>query len=372
MPVQEIVTAVGQKRYLVVDAAGNVVVSVTRYLKFLDHAGRARNTIRTYAYSLSLFAEFLQQQSLTYQQLTLDDLAKFVVWLKMPHASLTIVTLQPAAHARTNTTINHILTTVAGFYDYLWRQDDLEHALHTNTHTGVAIGFRPFKGFFHHLIKEHTGERHLLRQPTAKGRPPTLSHAEVSLLVAGCQNRRDHLLLMLLFESSLRIGEALALWIEDIDVGRCRLRVQDRGALANDAEIKTPASCRSVDVSRDLINLILDYLAIVHTDDVATNHLFIKLRGAHAGDPLEYADVHDLFQRLQRKTGIDATPHLLRHSSLTALARAGWRPEHLQQRAGHANFQYTYQLYVHSNDEDLRDAWEMSEHHLHLSQGGKA
>jgi integrase/recombinase XerD len=110
----------------------------------------------------------------------------------------------------------------------------------------------------------------------------------------------------------------------------------------------------------------LDYLAIVHTDDIATNHLFIKLRGVHAGAPLEYADVHDLFQRLHRKTGIDATPHLVRHSSLTALARAGWRPEHLQQRAGHANFQYTYQMYVHPSDDDLRAAWEQSEQHLHL------
>jgi integrase len=143
-----------------------------------------------------------------------------------------------------------------------------------------------------------------------------------------------------------------------VDVDGRKIHVRDRGPLANDAEIKTPASCRSVDVSDELINQILDYLIVVHTDDVTTNHLFIKLRGAHAGQPLEYADINDLFQRLKHKTAIDAHAHLLRHSSLTSLAKNGMRPEVLRERAGHAQFQYTYQLYVHPNDEEMREEGE--------------
>jgi len=163
-------------------------------------------------------------------------------------------------------------------------------------------------------------------------------------MVHACENIRDQLLITLLYESSLRVGECLALWIEDVDVGSRKIHVQDRGPLSNDAEIKTPASCRTIDVSDELINHILDYLVIVHTDEVETNHLFIKLRGPRSGQPLEYADVNDLFRRLKAKTGIDAHAHLLRHSSLTSLAKHGWRPEHLRERAGHAQFQYTYQL----------------------------
>jgi len=86
----------------------------------------------------------------------------------------------------------------------------------------------------------------------------------------------------------------------------CQIYVLDRGQLVNGAEIKTPAGCRVVDVSRNLINHILDYLVVVHTDEVQTNHLFIKLHGVRSGQPFEYADINDLFQRLKRKTRIDA------------------------------------------------------------------
>lgn len=37
------------------------------------------------------------------------------------------------------------------------------------------------------------------------------------------------------------------------------------------------------------------------------------------------------------------TPHTLRHSMLTLLAELGWQPEPLQERAGPALFQQTYQ-----------------------------
>lgn len=193
------------------------------------------------------------------------------------------------------------------------------------------------------------------------------------ILVNACENIRDQLLLKLLYESSLRVGECLALWIEDVDVDGRKIHVRDRGELANDAEIKTEACCRSVDVSADLINQILDYLVIVHTDEVETNHLFVKLRGLRAGKPLEYADVNDLFQRLKAKTGIDAHAHLLRHSFLTSLAKNGMRPEVLRERAGHAQFQYTYQLYVHPSEEDMREEWERvkaQSHPGHPAEGG--
>jgi integrase/recombinase XerD len=269
--------------------------------------------------------------------------------------------------ARTNTTINGCLTAVAGFYDYLWRQDELDTDLNEKTRTYLPARSRSYKSFLHHIAKGRLVEKNLLKQRMPRrGQPKTLSKEQIETLVNACQNIRDQLLLTLLYESSLRVGECLALWIEDVDVDGRKIHVRDRGPLTNDAEIKTPTSCRSVDVSDDLINQILDYLVIVHTDEVETNHLFIKLRGSHSGQPLEYADVNDLFQRLKAKTGIDAHAHLFRHSSLTSLAKNGMRPEALCERAGHAQFQYTYQLYVHPSEEEMREEWEQTEAQLRL------
>ncbi len=372
MRVQEIRTTDYHKRYVVVDGNGNLVVPVVRYLKYLNAIGRARNTLRSYAQSLSLYFTYLAQEHLDYQQVTLDDLGGFVLWLKNPYRSLKVLPVRPVTQARTNTTINGCITAVAGFYDYLWRQDELDTDLNEKTRTYLPARSRSYKSFLHHIATGKLIEKNLLKQRMPRrGQPKTLSKEQIETLVNACENIRDQLLLTLLYESSLRIGECLALWIEDVDVDGRKIHVRDRGELANDAEIKTEACCRSVDVSDDLINRILDYLVIVHTDEVETNHLFIKLRGLHAGKPLEYADVNDLFQRLKAKTGIDAHAHLLRHSSLTSLAKNGMRPEVLRERAGHAQFQYTYQLYVHPSEEEMRQEWEQIEEHLRLDHSAR-
>jgi len=369
MRVQEIRTPDHQKRYVVVDSNGNLVVPVVRYLKYLHAIGRARNTLRSYAQSLSLYFTYLAQEQLDYQQVTLDDLGGFVLWLKNPYRSLKVLPVQPVTQARTNTTINGCITAVSGFYDYLWRQDDLATNLNEKTRTYLPARARSYKSFLHHIAKGKLVEKNLLKQRVPRqGQPKTLSKEQIEKLVNACDNIRDQLLLTLLYESSLRIGECLALWIEDVNVDGRKIHIRDRGELANDSEIKTPASCRTVDVSDELINQILDYLVIVHTDEVETNHLFVKLRGTCAGQPLEYADVNDLFQRLKRKTGIDAHAHLLRHSSLTSLAKNGCRPEVLRERAGHAQFQYTYQLYVHPSEDEMREEWERTGVNAQLTQ----
>lgn len=153
-------------------------------------------------------------------------------------------------------------------------------------------------------------------------------------------------------------GECLALWVEDIDVAENRIHIRDRGPLENDAEIKTVHAQRAIDLSSDLIDEIVAYVGKVHTAEVDTNHVFIKLHGEQAGQAMTYPDVDSLFRRLRAKTTIDVTPHILRHSMLTKLAELGWQPEHLQERAGHASFQQTYQTYVHPSGEALRVAWE--------------
>jgi integrase/recombinase XerD len=365
MRVQEILTSEQQKRYVVINDDGDLVIPIARYLKYLNAIGRARNTLRAYAYSLSLYFTYLTQQQLDYQQVTLDDLGSFVLWLKNPYYSLKVLPVQPIVQARTNTTINGCITAIAGLYEYLWRNDELATNVNEKTRAYLPAHARSYKGFLHHIAKGKLVEKNLLKQRVpCQHRPKTLTKEQIETLVTACDNIRDRLLLMLLYQSSLRIGEALALWIEDIDVASRKIHVRDRGSLVNDAEIKTPTSCRTIDVSEDLINQILDYLVIIHTDEIETNHLFVKLRGVNVGQPLGYAEVNDLFQRLSCKTGIEAHAHLLRHSSLTSLAKHGWRPELLRDRAGHAQFQTTYQMYVHPDEEELREAWEQTQHYI--------
>jgi len=375
MRVVEIETQNQQRRYVVIDEEGSLVEPIARYLKYLDRIGAARHTIRSYASMLRLYWEFLLQQRLDWQQITLDDLAEFVLWLKLPTGSFKVLPAHPVPQARSNRTINHALTAITGFYDYHWRVEEVSTNLKETTTTYLPARARRYKSFLHHITKGSPVEKNILKQPTEnRQRPQTITKDQIQTLLDACTNQRDRLLIWLLYESAMRVGEALTLFVEDIDVAENRIHIRDRGVLENGAEIKTVHAPRSIDVSSDLIDEIVDYVGHAHTAEVATNHLFIKLHGANTGQALTYMDVDSLFRRLRQKTGLDVTPHILRHSMLTKLAELGWQPELLQERAGHASFQQTYQTYVHPSQEALRAAWEQTQQQACMgisSAGGK-
>jgi integrase/recombinase XerD len=375
MRVIEIQTSQDAKRYVVIDDAGEFIVPIVQYLKYLDRIGSARQTLRSYAAALRLYWKFLSQEQLDWQHITLDDLSLFVLWLKLPSGSLKVLPAHPVEQARSNRTINHTLTVVRGFYDYHWRVEEVSTNLKDKTTTLLPARTRGYKGFLHHITKGSPVAKNILRQKEEKRqRPKTISKDQIQELLDACTNQRDRLLVHLLYESAMRVGESLALFVEDIDVAENRIHIRDRGELPNGAEIKTIHAPRSIDVSPDLIDEIVAYVGRAHTAEVETNHLFIKLRGQCSGLALTYADVDSLFRRLRQKTGLDVTPHILRHSMLTKLAELGWQPELLQERAGHASFQQTYQTYVHPSQEALRAAWEQTQQQVCMgisSTGGK-
>jgi integrase/recombinase XerD len=362
MRVVEIETQNAQRRYVVIDENGELVEPVVRYLKYLDRIGSARQTLRSYAMALRLYWEFLLQEHLSWQQVTLDDLSRFVLWLKLPSGSFKVVPAHPVEQARSNRTINHTLTIVRGFYDYHWRTEEVPTNLKEKMTTSLSGRFRRYKGFLHHITKGSPIAKNILRQKEEKRqRPKTITKDQIQDLLNACASERDCLLVRLLYETAMRVGESLALFVEDVDVAENRIHIRDRGELPNDAEIKTIHSPRSLDVSSNLIDEVVAYVGRAHTAEVETNHLFIKLHGQHTGQALTYTEVDSLFRRLRHKTGLDVTPHVLRHTMLTGLAELGWQPELLQERAGHASFQQTYQTYVHPSQEALRAAWEQAQ-----------
>ena len=224
---------------------------------------------------------------------------------------------------------------------------------------------RGFKDFLYHINRTRQYDTRVIRLIEPQKRIKTLKKSEVENLLSACLTTRDRFLIQLLWESGLRIGEALALWLEDIEPDAHRIHIVDRGELTNLSEIKTVCSPRTVDVSADLINLFFEYIVEAHTDDVDTNHVFIKLSGPHKHSPLEYGDVSALVRRLQKRTGFHFTVHMLRHSSLSELRRLGWPVEQLRIRAGHHFVQSTY-VYLHTDDEELRQEWIRTENQMLL------
>src|SRR5437588_1688670 len=219
MRVVEIETQEHKVRYVVMDEEGKLVGPIVQYLKYLDRIGVARNTLRSYATALRLYWQYLEQEELDWQQITLDDLARFVLWLKLPSGSLKVLPAHPVEQARSNRTINDTLTVLRGFYDYHWRMETVSTNMKEKTTASLPARTRRYKSFLHHISKGSPVTKNILRQQEARRRyPKTITKDQVQQLLDACSNRRDHVLVRLLYESAMRIGEALALWVEDINV----------------------------------------------------------------------------------------------------------------------------------------------------------
>ncbi|MGA5674894.1 transposase [Bacillus cereus] len=369
MRVITLLTKGGKVRYMLLDHNNEPVQPVLQYLKFKDNSGASRNTLRSFSFHLKLFFEFLHQIEKDYRRIGIDDMADFMRWLQNPHHDVKVSPIFPNEPIRKAQTVNIIINTVLGFYDYMMRHEDYSIQLSERLKKQVLGSRKGFKSFLHHINRNKSFSSHILKLKVSKQQPKVLSKYQVSAILNACTNIRDLFLIQLLWESSMRIGEALALWLEDFEIDARRIHIRDRGELSNLAEIKTVCSPRCIDVSEDLINMYLEYIAQFHTDEVDTNHVFIKLSGRNKGNPFEYTDVVSLVQRLRKKTNVYFTPHMLRHTSLTELRRAGWKDEHLMKRAGHAHIQTTMQMYIHPSDEDIRKDWEKVQENMRISKG---
>jgi integrase/recombinase XerD len=369
--VDTVVTSDGRTRYMLVDSSCDPVLPVLKYLKFRDNGDAARNSLRAYCQHLKLYFEFLEQQGLDYRQVSIDDMATFMRWLQNPFGSLKIAPVTPVSSTRGAKTVNTYISTVLNFYDYLMRHEDYSIQLSERLKKTILGSRRGFKDFLYHINKDREYPAKILKLKEPKIRRKVVSKAQVEQVLNACSNIRDKFLIQLLWETGMRIGEALALWLEDIEVDAQKIHIRDRGELPNLAEIKTVCSPRDLDVSAELMNFFFEYVAEIHTDEVDTNHVFIKLSGANCYQPMEYQDVASLFKRIIGKVEFTVTSHTLRHSHFTELRRHGWELERMQKRGGWSSIQTLMNTYLHPSDEEVREDWEKVEQKIKLQRGPK-
>lgn len=367
MEVAKVKTEDGKERYFVADDDGLPIEPILKFIRFKDNTNFARNTLRMYCQHLKLYFEYLQQIELDFQDVTIDDLALFVNWLQNPYKSTKIITTHQVETARSPRTVNIVVNTVLAFYDYILRHEEYSNNISDRLKKFVSTPSRNFKGFLYGIAHEQKKvTSNILKLKVPKSKPKTLSKEEIGTLIKTCSNLRDQFLLTLLYETGMRIGEALSLWIEDFDISDMVIDLKDRGELENNAEIKTVSSPRRIDVSQNLADMFMEYIAEYHTEKVETNHIFIKLSGSNKYKPMNYTDVDNLFRTLKKKTNIYVTPHMFRHSSLTLLRMAGWQPELLRIRAGHKNIYTTLNTYIHPSDEEITKEFNKTQPNLNL------
>ncbi|MEG4070839.1 tyrosine-type recombinase/integrase [Microcoleus sp. Pol11C2] len=337
--------------WTVLDDNYSAVRPIEQFISYLESIERSPNTIKSYAYHLKLYWEYLRDDNKDWTQIGLSDLANFVAWLRNPQPKVAHILQQEAK--RTEATVNAIITSVSMFYDYQERLGVVEDIPLYKTQ--VQSG-RRYKSFLHHINKSKPVRTKLIKLKEPKRIVKTLTQEQIKQLINACDRIRDKFLIALLYESGMRIGQALGLRHEDIQSWDNLIRIVPRQDNSNGARAKT-RNTYTIDISKELMGLYTEYL-LKEFEEIESDYVFVNLWDGVIGQPLKYGAVSDLFRRLSKKTGIEAHPHLLRHTHATELIRDGWDAAHVQKRLGHAQVQTVLDTYTHLTDDDMKKAYQ--------------
>jgi integrase/recombinase XerD len=331
------------------------VEPVERFLAFLAAIERSPNTIKAYAHDLKDWFAFLAGRGLDWRSVTVEDVAGFVAWLRLPPAARDgrVAVLPTVEHHCAAASVNRKLAALASFCEF--------HARHGVPLAGVLTAMAPagrrrgsrgsFKPFLHHVTKSNPQRRRTVALAAPTPRPQVLTAAQTQAILDGCTRLRDRLLFALLLDTGVRIGEALGLRHEDVEIAERQVRVVPR-VNANRARAKAGRS-RVIPASAELMRLYADYLNREY-GALDSDYVFVNLWGHPRGHPLSYPAVYDLVGRLRRQTGVAFGPHHFRHTYATWLLRRGAGMESVQQLLGHASITTTIDTYGHLTVEDAR------------------
>jgi integrase len=328
---------------------GAPVEPVESYLSYLAALERSPNTQRAYATSLKLWFEFLDHTSVSWGEVRVDDVAKFVAWLRAPAAN--VIVLDAGTAARAPATVNRHLAAVFGFYEHHARSG-------VEVPAGLVawrrIGRGSYKPFLHHVTKGRPVPTRPIKLRVPTRAPRTLTAEQVVAVLAAPARARDRFLLALLAETGMRIGQALGLRHADFVSRAKEVRIVPRADNANGARAKVRSQV-NLPVTAGLVRCYSDYMYAEY-GEIDSDYVFVNLWAGRVGAPMTYAAVHEMVDRIRARVGFDFTLHMLRHTHATELIRSGVAIEVVARLLTHQSSTTTSQTYVHLDVADVRAA----------------
>ena len=213
-------------------------------------------------------------------------------------------------------TLHRMISTLSSFYRYLYTQ-------------GVVVA-NPMLGV----------ERPRIKNLELK----YLKHSQVIRLLRSIENRRNRLIVRLIYATGVRVSELCAINVEDIDFEEQTIRVKGKGD-----------KIRTVFVDEETLDEIDEFIG-----NKIEGPLFIGQQGNH----ISPRTVQHIFKE-NAPDGI--TPHKIRHSYASELYRRSKNLRVVQENLGHSSIKTT-EIYLHT---DLEERKRVYQQYFPLSNGKK-
>lgn len=351
----------GEKVFTVVDSRGLPIDVVERFLTgYLRGSNSSTNTIESYARHLALFFRWLDIRGVDWEHLDFDGFCTFAQDLQdgtLP--SLRRVGQYRPLAPRSRNTASAVVAAIYSFLGY-WRLEG-RGPKDLRLFRDGGVGGRSKHSFLAHVSNRNPLPQARLRIRGPRSPIPKVIDFEAGFgrLISEASSHRDRLLVSAMFDGGLRISQALGLHHEDIDIARNRVRVVRRTNNANGALSK----------QRDEFFVSLPprffthYAASLTEEQLAlgidSDYVFVNLRESDRGRPMSYSNAFQIIGSLGRRANVELSPHTLRHTHGTSLAKAGWSAPEIAKRLGHSS-NASADVYIHLADDDIAEKYALS------------
>jgi len=193
-----------------------------------------------------------------------------------------------------------------------------------------------------------------------------LEREELKKLLAGMKVEKWRLFTIFLTLTGLRIGEAIALEDEDVDLASRQIHITKTYLCADQRlqhEGKTSNSYRSISIQNELVPIIKSMRACIRRERLIYRAPSTLFYPDAEGGYLHYATYCKYLKTNSEKIlHRTLTPHALRHTMVSLMAGEDVSLETISRRCGHADSRITKEIYFHVTQKlQERDAEEIKD-----------
>ena len=147
----------GREIVVLLDNDMRIVKPVYDYLKYQDQRDRAINTLIAYGNDLKAFWEFLSDYGYAYDEVSPKMIGEYKEYLMSEDDNIIAINREGA---RTAKTINRMLSTLHGFYQYKADMQEIDNPLLMHE---VNRPFNAFKGILEHARSDNKTKQSIFK-----------------------------------------------------------------------------------------------------------------------------------------------------------------------------------------------------------------